>query len=284
MLSQPTLSVHAASVGWSKLDRRPAPRNRLENSTSLGHRIKAGIVTQLLGALRQDSRVRDRDALVVAAFLSMLLHLALLKCLMGYYPAPAAYTPLPETEIVLGSDIESDKALAGKTGPPPSTPKTAPEIEARLPPPDALSPSAPREPQSGAGAQSRVILSSRELADPRNRKAAESMKRLETQTRAQQVCDFEAILQINRQFAEYATDFVIAYATEAVVRKGDAVIAHGAAFHSNGRWYNLAFECQMSANQRDVAHLKFKPGDAIPADQWADLNLPKSPANPLGGD
>jgi hypothetical protein len=263
----------------ARLDRRPAPRNRLENSTSLGHRIKAGIVTQLLGALRQDSRVRDRDALVLAGLLSTLLHLALLKCLMGYYPAPAAYTPLPETEIVLGSDIESDK-----TRPPPSPPKSAPEVEARLPAPDALSPGAPREPQSGAWAQSRVILSSRELADPRNRKAAESLKHLETQTRAQQVCDFEAILQINRQFAEYATDFVIAYATEAVVRKGDAVIAHGAAFHSNGRWYNLAFECQMSANQRDVAHLKFKPGDAIPADQWADLNLPKSPANPLGGD
>ena len=98
------------------------------------------------------------------------------------------------------------------------------------------------------------------------------------------MCDFEAILQINRQFNEYAVDFVVAYATEAVVRKGDAVIAHGAAFHSNGRWYNLAFECQLSANQRDVAHLKFKLGDAIPGDQWADLNLPRTPANPLGGD
>jgi hypothetical protein len=153
-----------------------------------------------------------------------------------------------------------------------------------LPPTDGAPPEARREPQSDAWAQSRVILSSQELADPRNRKAAESLKHLEPQTRSQQLCDFEAILQINRQFNEYAVDFVVAYATEAAVRKGGVVIAHGAAFHSNGRWYNLAFECQLSTSQRDVAHLRFKVGDAIPSEQWADLNLPRMPANPLGGD
>jgi Domain of Unknown Function (DUF930) len=102
--------------------------------------------------------------------------------------------------------------------------------------------------------------------------------------RSQQLCNLEAILQINRQYDGYAVDFVVAYATEAMVQKGDAIIAHGAAFHSNGRWYNLAFECQLSANRRDVARLKFKLGDTIPGDQWAGLNLPKAPANPLGGD
>jgi hypothetical protein len=122
------------------------------------------------------------------------------------------------------------------------------------------------------------------LADPRNRKIVETLKHLEPQTRSEQLCDFEAILQINRQFNQYAVDFVVAYATETVVRKGDALIARGAAFHNNGQWYNLAFECQLSASQRDVTHLKFKLGDAIPGGQWADLNLPKSPANPPGGD
>ncbi len=235
---------------------------------------------------RRHDFARDRDALVIAGLLSTLLHLALLKWLVGYSPAPAVNAPVPETEIILASpsDIESDRAPAAKTALPPSAPKGAPEIQARLAPPDALAPDARREPQSNSWAQSRVILSSQELADPRNRKTVESLKHLEPQTRAQQMCDFEAILQINRQFNAYAVDFVIAYVREAAVRKGDAVIAHGAAFHSNGRWYNLAFECQLSTSQRDVAHLKFKVGDAIPSEQWADLNLPKAPANPLGGD
>ena len=220
----------------------------------------------MIGFARRHDLARDRDALVVAGLLSILLHLALLKWFVGYSQTLAINPPAPETEIALASpsDIESDKPPAAKTAPPPSTPN--------------------REPQSDAWAQSRVILSSQELADPRNRKAAESLKHLEPQTRSQQLCDFEAILQINRQFNEYAVDFVVAYATEAAVRKGGVVIAHGAAFHSNGRWYNLAFECQLSTSQRDVAHLRFKVGDAIPSEQWADLNLPRTPANPLGGD
>src|SRR5215471_9854668 len=110
-----------------------------------------------------------------------------------------------------------------KNGPPSSATRSAPENQARAPPADALSPNGRREPRGEAWAQSRVIFTSQELADPRNRKAVESLKRLEPQTRSQQLCDLEAILQINRQFDGYAADFVIAYATEAVVRKGDMV-------------------------------------------------------------
>lgn len=225
----------------------------------------------------------DRDALVLAGCLSTLLHLALLKWLLLAWQAPAASTPFSEIEIALASAIESDKSPATKNGAPSSAPKSAPENQARAPPGDALSPNERREPRSEAWAQSRNILSSQELADPRNRKAVESLKHLEPQTRSQQLCDLEAILQINRQFDGYAVDFVIAYATEAVVRKGDAVIAHGAAFHSNGRWYNLAFECQLTG-KGGVAHLKFKLGEAIDEERWADLNLPEAPANPLSGD
>jgi hypothetical protein len=229
---------------------------------------------------------RDRDALVLAGLLSTLLHLALLKWLVVSWQAPAASPPLSELEITLASrsDLESDTAPAGKTDATSSAPKSAPEIQARSPPADAASPDERRTPRGDAWAQSRVILSAPELADPRNRKAVESLKHLERQTRSQQLCDLEAILQINRQFDGYAVDFVVAYATQAVVQKSDAVVAYGAAFHSNGRWYNLAFECQLSADQRGVAHLKFKLGDAIDEGRWADLNLPKAPANPLGGD
>jgi len=218
----------------------------------------------------------------VAALLATLLHLALLKWLAVYSQAPASNPPSPETEVALisASDIDSDKTPAPNNGAAPLTPETAPEIQVRLP----QAHDEPREARGEVWAQSRVILSSQELADPRNRKTAEVLKRLEPQTRLQQLCNLEAILQINRQYEGYGVDFVVAYAKEAVVRKSDAIIARGAAFHSNGRWYNLAFECQLSANQRDVARLKFKLGDTIPGDQWADLNLPKAPANPLGGD
>jgi Domain of Unknown Function (DUF930) len=212
--------------------------------------------------------------------------LALLKWLIVSLHAPTANGPLQETEISLvsRSDVENGKAPTAKIGAAPPNPGSTPEIQARAPPADGPSPVDRPQARDDAWVQSRAILSSQELAEPRNRKVAESLKRLEPQTRLQQVCDLEAVLQINRQYDQYAVDFVVAYATQAVVRKGDAIIANGAAFHANGQWYKLAFECQMSVNHRDVAHLKFKVGDAIPGDQWADLNLPRAPANPLGGD
>ena len=91
------------------------------------------------------------------------------------------------------------QGAGGRHGPA-VAPKSHPEIQARSPPADAPAPDQRSEPRSNAWAQSRVILSSRELADPRNRKTVETLKRLEPQTRSQQLCDFEAILQINRQF------------------------------------------------------------------------------------
>ena len=239
----------------------------------------------MLAFIGRCSPAWDRDALVLAGLLSALLHLVLLlNWLILHRQAPAQNPRSPETEVALVSPPTVDAGEASAAGGAPASRAAAPELQARLPAPGAPSAAKPPEGRIGDWAQSRSVLSSLALADPRNRKAAESLKHLEQETRLQQLCDFEAILQINRQYGQYAVDFVIAYATGATIRRGDAIVANGAAFHSNGRWYNLAFECQLSANQRDVARLKFKLGDAIPEERWADLNLPKAPANPLGGD
>jgi hypothetical protein len=156
---------------------------------------RAEIAAQLVGALRHHSRVGDRDALAIAALLSALLHLALLKWLIVYLQAPAANAPLGEPEITLvsRSDIESLRAPPAKNGAPSSNPGSAPPAE-------APSPVEGLQTRSDGWAQSRVILSSQELAEPRNRKTVEALKRLEPQTRLQQVCNLEAILQINRQY------------------------------------------------------------------------------------
>jgi hypothetical protein len=249
----------------------------------VGRREDGRALSQLFGLIGQSSPARDRDALVLAALLSMVLHLAL-DWLIVQWQAPADSSPSPETEIALVSPSpnETETAPAARSGAS-SGPAVTPEIAARSPSADAPSSALPPKAPGSVWAQSHMILSTLELADPRNRKAAESLKRLEPQTRSQQLCDLEVILQINRQYGQYAVDFVIAYATEATIRQGKAIIARGAAFHSNGQWYNLAFECQI-ANQRDVERLKFKLGQPIPEERWADLNLPKRPANPLGGD
>jgi Domain of Unknown Function (DUF930) len=120
------------------------------------------------------------------------------------------------------------------------------------------------------------------LAEPRNRKTVEALKRLEPQNAPAAIVRLRGDPSDQSPICQYAVDFIIAYAAGATIRRGDAIVADGAAFHSNGRWYNLAFECQLSANHHDVARLKFKLGDSIAEERWADLNLPKAPANPLG--
>ena len=61
------------------------------------------MVTQLLGVGRRHFFARDRDALLLAALLSALLHFALLKSLMGYRTAP---------ERTSGGNRDRSRALA----------------------------------------------------------------------------------------------------------------------------------------------------------------------------
>jgi hypothetical protein len=237
----------------------------------------------------QRGRPEFRDSVAFAALLSVLLHLALLLGLAVERPAPAVNAPAPATEITLASSADFARATApppkAAAEPTPENPPAAKPDAVPLPPQaDAAPPGREAEKGGDGWVQSREALSKQELANPRNRKTVAALQTLESETRRQQLCDLEAILQINRQYPKYAVDFVIAYATEAAVRAGATLIAHGAAFHSAGAWRRLAFECQWSANQRDVASLKFKIGDPIPADQWSALNLPKSPAPSLGND
>ena len=220
-----------------------------------------------------------RHELAFAALLSMLLHLALLRGLVFEKPSPAPAPPTPVTEITLASPEDFARAAA----PPPPKTVVQPSGEGAIPNAGAASPPSEPEKDADGWVQSREVLSTQQLANPRNRKTLAALQTLAPQTRLQQLCDLEAILQINRQYPERAVDFVIAYATEPAVRMGASLIAHGAAFHGAGEWRGLAFECQLSANHRDVARLKFKIGDPIPAAQWSALNLPKSPA-PLGDD
>jgi hypothetical protein len=229
-------------------------------------------------------RAEARDSLAFAALLSVLLHLALLSALALRSHAPAGKAPAPEAEITLASPAEfaRDTAPPAPKGPAEAPPDERAKAEAGAPP--APPPNRDNEKAAGGWVQSREALSARALADPRNRKIVATLQRLEPQTRLEQICNLEAILQINQLYPDYAVDFVSAYATEAAVRSGATLLAHGAAFHGAGRWRRLAFECQVAANQRDVASLKFKIGEPIPTDQWSDLNLPKSPAPALGDD
>ena len=74
------------------------------------------------------------------------------------------------------------------------------------------------------------MLSASELADPKNKSVAPKLARVEPKTALEQICDFEAILQIGRIETDFAPDSVVAYAMHETQTSKDLIVADGAAF------------------------------------------------------
>jgi hypothetical protein len=144
------------------------------------------------------------------------------------------------------------------------------------PRPRALGPQAVETEAPGTWHTAIKILSVAALSDPRNKKAKAALPTLETSTRYEQLCNFEAVLQIRQKEVQFRPELVIAYAMAAARLSADVVTAEGAAFQSQGRWYNLAFKCRISPRQQKVLAFEFAIGAAIPRSEWASHYLPAS--------
>jgi hypothetical protein len=120
-------------------------------------------------------------------------------------------------------------------------------------------------------------LSEAEISNPKHERLRAQLGQLESNTRTVQICDLEAILQITGSRLEFHPVAVVAYATADVVAKGDTVVANGAAFQSDGEWYNLSFRCRISPRFQKVQGFDFVIGAAIPREAWEAHSLPTRP-------
>jgi hypothetical protein len=125
--------------------------------------------------------------------------------------------------------------------------------------------------------RSEKILSGAEILNPKHARLRAQLGQLESNTRTVQICNLEAILQITRSGLEFHPVAVVAYARADVVAKGDTVVANGAAFQSDGEWYNLSFRCRISPRSRQVQGFEFVIGAAIPRGDWVAHSLPTRP-------
>jgi hypothetical protein len=125
--------------------------------------------------------------------------------------------------------------------------------------------------------RSETMLSEAEISNPKRARLRAQLGRLEANTRTVQICNLEAILQITRSGLEFHPVAVVAYAMADVAAKGDSVVANGAAFQSDGEWYNLSFRCRISPRSRQVQGFEFVIGAAIPREDWQGHSLPSRP-------
>lgn len=154
------------------------------------------------------------------------------------------------------------------------------DLAASLDPPATdLTPATPREPRRPATTpappamiRAARILSGEALADPRSRQAREALSEIDATERMVQLCNLEALEQVNALRPELKPERVIAYAAAELRITGDAVEADGAALAGNGGWYHLRFRCRLAGDA--VAAFEFALGAAVPRSTWAALNLP----------
>jgi Domain of Unknown Function (DUF930) len=210
---------------------------------------------------------------------SLILHVAL-GLALALVPATMRLEPPPEARInvemvtfpppvpaVTGAPAPQDRASA-------STPTRAPSAsdrDAALLPSPGKSP--PRLSPSGMFRATRM-LSEQWLADPRSAEAKKTLPFLAADERMEQLCAIEAMAQINAWNSTFRPDRLVAYAMAETKVSRNALLADGAAFHSDKKWYNMKFKCDLTADHKKVVSFEFVVGDAVPRREWTRHSLP----------
>ncbi|MBB3590145.1 hypothetical protein FHX08_000489 [Rhizobium sp. BK529] len=120
--------------------------------------------------------------------------------------------------------------------------------------------------------QANELFSAKTLASPRSRKAREMLATLSGGERNLQLCNLEALEQIDRSRPGLKADLVAPYAMKPEKVSGGSVEVEGGAFRSKRNWFNIRFHCEVDPAGKVVA-FAFAIGDALPKDIWQEHNL-----------
>lgn len=100
-----------------------------------------------------------------------------------------------------------------------------------------------------------------------------SLRMLEPTARLEQICDYTALSNIRKEFKQYRPDRAVASAGTEPHIKGHSMVAKGAAFRSQGKWYAMSYSCVADPEHMKVLKFKYTVGEEIPASNWAAYNL-----------
>ncbi len=119
-----------------------------------------------------------------------------------------------------------------------------------------------------------LLLSGSASASDKRQKHLENMlKRLDPATRLEQVCDVEAMKQINRDNRAFRIDRSVVSALSEPHVRGDTLSGAGGAFRSKGKWFQYSFTCKTTPDRLRVISFEYKVGDEIPQAQWSQHGL-----------
>lgn len=99
------------------------------------------------------------------------------------------------------------------------------------------------------------------------------LRKLDPQTRLEQICDIEAMRQIKRDLNPFKPDRAVLAALADPRTEGHTIHGKGGAFRSQGKWYGFSFKCEADSDHMKVLAFEYQLGEAIPEDQWAKAGL-----------
>lgn len=196
---------------------------------------------------------------------ALVLHIAL--CFIFARMTAERIPELPETTV----PVQLVLAPQQQTPPPPEA-QAPPEPKPVAPIPEVPTP----QPETAPMRHAEKLFSQQVLADPRSRKARESLRHLVSEERTIQLCNIEAMEQVHRSNAEFWPETLIAYAMAEPRFSGASLLVTGGAFRSRRRWYNIRYKCEVSANAENIVSFEFLTGDEIPQSDWELHNLTAS--------
>ena len=121
----------------------------------------------------------------------------------------------------------------------------------------------------------RVRIAERQLkTNARHRQAREALPSLDVEERILQLCNLEAMEQTAAWNPAYHPSYVVAYARENIRIRDETIVADGAAFLSDGAWYELAYHCAVTPDFTRIAGFDFRVGSSIPREDWEAYALP----------
>ncbi len=204
-----------------------------------------------------DEPPRTRDIVAQALLASLVLHAVVMAAAI-IWRASIALPPIQQeipVELLTPGQFEAMTAPV----PPPET-----DVDRAAAPQPSIGP-----PMIAASR----MLSAGALADPLSREAREMLPTFNGTERMVQLCNLEAMEQVQAARPDVRPERIVAYAMADLAIHGSTVVANGAAFRSAGRWYNLRFTCGLSASGTEVRSFAFLVGVPVPEAEWEAHNL-----------
>lgn len=118
------------------------------------------------------------------------------------------------------------------------------------------------------------MLSQVLLSGPYGAAMKRELGRVDGETRLVQLCNIEAMAQIDQMQADGAhAQRVVAYARSVPKKRHSAIVAPGAAVDIRGRWVRLGYTCELAPDGK-VTGFEFRLGAEIGPEDWERFSLP----------